>query len=130
MDLASRNKYLATAVELLHIHAEPFEFHKVEHICCDLLLDLFYREYLVYFAYGEQTNSEKEKVETKKRSPIRISHQEQIAKLNVTAEGGLAAFLAFWLSHFVLPHGKEVIRPETFIMAALIASEQQISLPP
>jgi len=29
-----------------------------------------------------------------------------------------------------LPHGKEVVRPETFIMAALMASGQQISLAP
>jgi len=48
--------------------------------------------------------------------------------LNVATGGELAAFLAFWLSGFVLPHGKEVIRPETFVMAALMASGQQISL--
>ena len=45
-----------------------------------------------------------------------------MADLNVTAEGELAAFLAFWLSNFVLPHGKEVIRSKTFVMAALMAS--------
>jgi len=55
----------------------------------------------VYFAYGEQTDFEKEKVETKKRSPLRISRQKQIADLNITAEGELGAFLAFWLSRFV-----------------------------
>ena len=43
---------------------------------------------------------------------------------NVTAEGELAAFLAFSLSRLVLPHGKKVIRPETFVMAALMASGQ------
>ena len=96
----------------------------------DLRWDHFYREYLVYFAYGEQANSEKEKSEMKKKSPIRISRQELIAQLNVTTEGELAAFLAFWLSLFVFPHGKEVIRPETFIMATLMASGQQISLAP
>ncbi|KAJ8447931.1 hypothetical protein Cgig2_012066 [Carnegiea gigantea] len=47
---------------------------------------------------------------------------------NVIVEGELAAFLAFWLSHFVLPHGKEVIRPETFVMAPLMTSRQRISL--
>ena len=50
--------------------------------------------------------------------------------LNITAEGELAAFLAFWLSRFVLPYDKEVIRPETFVMAALMASGQRISLAP
>ena len=42
--------------------------------------------------------------------------------LNVTAEGELAAFLAFKLSRFVLPHGKKVIRLETFVMATLMVS--------
>ena len=50
--------------------------------------------------------------------------------LNVTAEGDLATFLTFWLSHFVLPLGKEVIRLETFVMPALMASGQRISLAP
>jgi len=48
--------------------------------------------------------------------------------LHVIAEGELAAFLAFWLSRFILPHGKEVMRPETFVMVTLMASGQQISL--
>ncbi|KAJ8421646.1 hypothetical protein Cgig2_019219 [Carnegiea gigantea] len=39
--------------------------------------------------------------------------------LNVTAEGEPATFLTFWLSRFVLPHGKEVISLETFVMAGL-----------
>ncbi|KAJ8419872.1 hypothetical protein Cgig2_000265 [Carnegiea gigantea] len=53
-----------------------------------------------------------------------------MGELNVTAEGELAAFLAFWLSRFVLPHDKEVIKPETFAMAAFMASGQRISLTP
>jgi len=40
-------------IELLRIHAGLCEFHKVKHIYYDLWLDHFYREYLVYFAYGE-----------------------------------------------------------------------------
>ncbi|KAJ8427651.1 hypothetical protein Cgig2_010664 [Carnegiea gigantea] len=117
-DLTGRNKYLATVAELLRIHAKLYEFHKVKHIYYDLLLDHFYREYL------------KEKIEVKERSPICISSQERITKLNVTAEGELAAFLAIWLSRFVLSHGKEVIRPETFVIAALMAYGQSISLAP
>jgi len=42
---------------------------------------------------------------------MRVSPQERMTNLNVTAEGELVTFLAFWLSRFVLPHGKEVIRP-------------------
>ncbi|KAJ8421871.1 hypothetical protein Cgig2_006263 [Carnegiea gigantea] len=37
-----------------------------------------------------------------------------MANLSVTTEGELTAFLAFWLSRFVLHSGKEVIRPEIF----------------
>ena len=129
-DLANHDEYPATVIKLLRIHAELCKFHKVNHIYYDLWLDHFYREYLVYFAYGEQTNSEKEKFETKKNSPLRISRQERMPDLNVTAEGELAAFLVFWLSCFVLPHGREVIRPETFVMAALMASGRRISLAP
>ncbi|KAJ8423940.1 hypothetical protein Cgig2_008567 [Carnegiea gigantea] len=77
-DLVGHNKYPATVAELMRIHAELCEFHKLDH---------FYREYLVYFAYGEQTNSDKEKVKTKKRSTLHISYQKQMADLNVTAEG-------------------------------------------
>ncbi|KAJ8419873.1 LOW QUALITY PROTEIN: hypothetical protein Cgig2_000266 [Carnegiea gigantea] len=75
-DLAEHNKYPAIVIKLLRIHAELCKFHNAGHIYYDLWLEYFYREYLVYFAYGEQTNSEKEKVKTKKRSPLRISRQE------------------------------------------------------
>ncbi|KAJ8424535.1 hypothetical protein Cgig2_025752 [Carnegiea gigantea] len=37
-----------------------------------------WREYLVYVAYADQTNSEKEKIETTKRNPLRISRQERM----------------------------------------------------
>jgi len=76
-DLRSHNKYPAAVAELLRIHTELCEFHKAKHIYYDLWVDHFYREYLVYFAYGEQTDSGKEKVETKKRSPLRISRQKR-----------------------------------------------------
>ncbi|KAJ8434538.1 hypothetical protein Cgig2_004304 [Carnegiea gigantea] len=121
-DLVGHNKYPTAVAELLGIHAELCEFHKTKHIYYDLWLDHFYREYLVHFVYGEQTDFGKEKVETTKRSPLRISLQKRMANLNITTEGELAAFLAFWLSRFVLPDDKEVIRPETFVMAALMAS--------
>ena len=53
-----------------------------------------------------------------------------MTNFSVTTEGELAAFLAFWLSRFVFPYGEEVIRPEAFVMAALMAFEQGISLAP
>jgi len=72
-DLTGHDKYPTTVIELLRIHAQLCEFHKVKHIYYDLWLDHFYKKYLVYFAYGEQANSGKEKSKTKKNSPIRIS---------------------------------------------------------
>ena len=48
--------------------------------------------------------------------------------LNVTNIGELATLLAFWLSRFVLPYHNEVIRPETFVMAYVMAKGQKISL--
>ncbi|KAJ8435462.1 hypothetical protein Cgig2_021095 [Carnegiea gigantea] len=68
-DLADHNKYPTTVIELLRIHAKLFKFHNVGYIYYDLWLDHFYREYLVYFAYGKQMDSKKGKVEAKKRSP-------------------------------------------------------------
>ncbi|KAJ8427245.1 hypothetical protein Cgig2_023911 [Carnegiea gigantea] len=103
-DLVDHNKYLATVVVLLHIHAELYKFHKVKHIYYDIWLDYYRREYLADFACGEQTDSEKEKAEAKKKSHVRISRQERMTTLNVIAEGELDAFLSFCLSHFVLPH--------------------------
>ncbi|KAJ8427403.1 hypothetical protein Cgig2_030697 [Carnegiea gigantea] len=75
-DLTGHNKYPTTVAELLCIHAELCRFHKVNHVYDDHWLDHFYGEYLVYCTYGEQTNSEQEKFETKKKSPLHISRQE------------------------------------------------------
>ncbi|KAJ8432848.1 hypothetical protein Cgig2_024536 [Carnegiea gigantea] len=120
-DLVEHNKYPAATVELLRIPTKLCKFYNVGHIYYDLWLDHFCREYLEYFAYEEHTYSEKGKVETKKRSPLCISRQKRMTDLNVIAEGELAAFLAFCLSRPVLPYGKEVIKPETFIMDTLMA---------
>ncbi|KAJ8430765.1 LOW QUALITY PROTEIN: hypothetical protein Cgig2_017078 [Carnegiea gigantea] len=85
--LAYHNKYPTAVVELLRIYAELCEFHKLDH---------FYREYLIYLAYEEQTDSEKQKFAAKKRSFVRISHEERIANLSVIK--GLNSF------RFVLPY--------------------------
>lgn len=46
--------------------------------------------------------------------------------LNVSDKGELVAFLALWLSRFVLPYGNGVVRPETFYMASLMAEGVRI----
>ena len=38
--------------------------------------------------------------------------------------------MAFWLSRFVLPYRSKVIRPETFVVASLMAKGQRIYLAP
>lgn len=50
--------------------------------------------------------------------------------LNVSDKGELVAFLALWLSRLVLPYGNDVVRPETFYMASLMAEVVRISLAP
>ena len=65
-DLADHNKYPATVVELLCIHAGLCKFHKVKHIHYDLWLDHFYKEYFVYFAYGELASLRKGKLRQRK----------------------------------------------------------------
>ncbi|KAJ8443398.1 hypothetical protein Cgig2_018831 [Carnegiea gigantea] len=62
--------------------------------------------------------------------PYHSDANKRMEDLNITAGGELAAFLAFWLRHFVLPHDKEVVRPETFVMPSLMASGQRVSLAP
>ncbi|KAJ8443030.1 hypothetical protein Cgig2_030233 [Carnegiea gigantea] len=91
-DLAGDNKYPSAVAELLHIHAKLYAFHKVKHVYYDLWLDHFYREYLVYFAFGEQADHEKEKFVAKKRNPVHISYQERMANLRVIKEGELTTF--------------------------------------
>ncbi|KAJ8430764.1 hypothetical protein Cgig2_017077 [Carnegiea gigantea] len=119
--LADQNKYLAAIVEQLCIHAELYEFHIVKHIYHNLWLDHFYREYLMYSIIRIKKDSEKEKFTAKKKEPCSHFPSRANGKLECHKGGEHAAFLAFWLSYFVSPYGKEVIRLETFVMAALMA---------
>jgi len=75
-DLDDYNKYPATVVELLSIHAELCKFYNVGYIYFNLWLDHFYKEHLLYFVYREQTDSEKGNAKAKKRSPVHISRQK------------------------------------------------------
>jgi len=90
----------------------------------------FYRGCLLYFAFGEESDSNNEKARIRKGNPPSISRQKHMTKLNVSNEAELTAFLSFWLSRFVLPYDNEIIRPETFVIAALMASGKLISLAP
>ncbi|KAJ8430509.1 hypothetical protein Cgig2_010839 [Carnegiea gigantea] len=57
-----------------------------------------------------------------------LKRAERMENEIVPAKGELTAFLSFCFSQFVLPFGKEVIRLKKFVMAALMASVQQIYL--
>ncbi|KAJ8427015.1 LOW QUALITY PROTEIN: hypothetical protein Cgig2_013333 [Carnegiea gigantea] len=117
--LCDPTKYPPTVAELLRIHAELCQFYKCDYVFCNKReLALVTREY-----EGEWPKS-------KKNSPPQVSLTPCIVTLNVTREGELAAFIAFWLSHFVLPHGRDVIRLKTFMMAALLVEGQRFSLAP
>ena len=48
--------------------------------------------------------------------------------LTISKEGGLATFLAYWLSRFFFPSYHYIIRPETFHMACLMAQGIRVSL--
>ncbi|KAJ8448608.1 LOW QUALITY PROTEIN: hypothetical protein Cgig2_010495 [Carnegiea gigantea] len=121
-DLMDAKRFSPTVLELLRIHAELCRFHKSNHIHWNWWLDHFYRRELtgVLLAEKRRTSS----------NPPRISQRERLSTLNVTNIVKLAAFLAFWLSRFILPYRSEVIRLETFVMASLMAKGQRISLAP
>ncbi|KAJ8429152.1 hypothetical protein Cgig2_010018 [Carnegiea gigantea] len=76
----------------------------------------------------KESDSNNEKARIRKGNPPSISRQKHMTKLNVSNEVELAAFLSFWLSRFVLPYDNEIIRLETFVIAALMASGKQVSL--
>ncbi|KAJ8438652.1 hypothetical protein Cgig2_016398 [Carnegiea gigantea] len=117
-DLAKHNKYPTIVIELLRIHVELYKFYNttfIENIWCTL-------------PTRNKRTLRRRKLRPRKGAILHTSCQEQMLDLNVTTKCEFITFLAFWLSRIVLPHGKEVIRPETFVMAALMAPRQRISL--
>ncbi|KAJ8439281.1 hypothetical protein Cgig2_016829 [Carnegiea gigantea] len=124
--LCDPTKYPSTVAELLCIHAELCRFHKRDYIFCNWWLDHFYRGELTLAAREYEGGQPK----SKKNSPPQVSSRPRMTISNVTREGELIAFITFWLSHFALPHGRYIIRPETFVMAALLAMGHRLSLAP
>ncbi|KAJ8433482.1 hypothetical protein Cgig2_004420 [Carnegiea gigantea] len=66
-----------------------------------------------HFYRGESTLPAREyeggRPKSMKNSPPQVSSRACITTLNVAREGELAAFIAFWLSHFILPHGRDAV---------------------
>jgi hypothetical protein len=114
--------YPSTLTELLCIHSQLCELYKQTFIRWEEWITHFYRGKLLYAAYGENA----QQVSRVQRDKFTGSQ----SVLKISKEGELAAFLAFWLSRFVLPSHCYKIRPETFYMACLMARGDKISLAP
>ncbi|CAB4308903.1 unnamed protein product [Prunus armeniaca] len=117
-ELCREDLYPSTVGELLKIHAQLCVFHKKGQVFHDQWIEHFFRGEAIYGAAGNNNN-------------IIPKHKAEDLKfpLNISREGQLAAFLAFWLSRFVLPLDN-AIRPECFYMASLMARGFRVSLAP
>ena len=108
-------------VEVLRVHANLCTLLGDSKVCWSQWVYYFYRGKIIYAGFGENSTFTYKK-------QVRSSMHE--FPLNVSNKGELVAFLALWLSRFVLPYGNDVVRPETFYMASLMAEGVRISLAP
>jgi len=109
-------------LELLHTHAKLCRFHRTNHVHWNRWLDHFYRGELTWSAFGKE--SEKRKLS----SPPRISQRDRLSTFKCHQHWGACCFPGFLIESLCLPYQNEVIRPETFVMASLIANGRKISL--
>ncbi|CAL9026469.1 unnamed protein product [Prunus brigantina] len=117
-ELCREDLYPSSVGELLRIHAQLHNFHRRGQVYYNHWVEHFFRGEAVYGATGNGKNVIPKQVAEARKLPLNISH-----------EGQLAAFLAFWLSYFVMPTSK-AIRPECFYMASLMARGFKVSLAP
>ncbi|CAL8999685.1 unnamed protein product [Prunus brigantina] len=115
-ELCREDLYPSSVGELLRIHAQLHIFHKKGQVYCNHWVEYFFRGEAIYGATSNSKNVIPKQVVEARKLPLNISH-----------EGQLAAFLAFWLSHFVMPTSK-AIRPECFYMASLMARGLKVLL--
>jgi len=118
-DLQQNRMHPPTVAELLKIHSQLCTYHNQSIISWAQWIGHFYREKIIYKAFADG-----------KRKPLDQTLRAPEITLRISNEGRLAAFLAFWLSRFVLPSVDRDVRPETFYMACLMAQGVRVSLAP
>ncbi|CAB4316426.1 unnamed protein product [Prunus armeniaca] len=116
--LCREDLYPSTVGELLRIHSQLCIFHKKEQVFHDQWSQHFSQGEAIYGVVGNSNN-------------IIPKHKAKDLKfpLNISCEGQLAAFLAFWHSLFVMPLDN-AIRLECFYMESLMARGFRVSLAP
>ncbi|CAB4282678.1 unnamed protein product [Prunus armeniaca] len=117
-ELCREDFYHSSVGELLRIHAQLHIFHQKGQVYHNHWAEHFFRREAIYGATSNGKNVIPKQVAEARKLPLNISH-----------EGQLAAFLAFWLSHFVMPTSK-AIRPKCFYMASLMARGLKVWLAP
>ncbi|CAL8119137.1 unnamed protein product [Prunus armeniaca] len=118
-DLQQNGVYPPAITELLKIHSQLCIYHNQSTVSWAQWIGHFYQEKIIYKASGD--GKRKLQGQTLKAPEI---------TLHISKEGRVAAFLAFWLSRFVLPSVDRNVRPETFHMACLMAQGVRVSLAP
>ncbi|KAH7862077.1 hypothetical protein Vadar_034487 [Vaccinium darrowii] len=106
--------------ELLLLHTQMCMHLKASTVTWSQWIDFFYRGSAIYGAFGEIPTSTAPK------------HNKKVLEmpLNISKLGILSAFLALWLSRFLMPYKGPIVRPETFGMASLLAHGTRVSLAP
>ena len=109
-DLHREAMFPPTIRELLLIYSQLCSLYDQKCVFWDQWVAHFFRGKIIYGTFGEG-------------NILKPRENLMARKLNleISTEGKLTAFLAFFLSRFALPSRGSRIRPETFYMASLMA---------
>ncbi|KAL6286893.1 hypothetical protein ACE6H2_011283 [Prunus campanulata] len=118
-DLQREEMYPSTIRELLLIYSQLCSLYDQKCVFWDQWVAHFFRGKIIYGSFGEG-------------NILKPRENLMARKLNleISTEGKLTAFLAFFLSKFALPSRGSRIRPETFYMASLMAQGVKVSIAP
>ncbi|KAI5314606.1 hypothetical protein L3X38_043782 [Prunus dulcis] len=118
-DLHCEAMFPPTIRELLLIYSQLCSLYDQKCVFWDQWVAHFFRGKIIYGTFGEG-------------NILKPRENLMARKLNleISTEGRLTAFLAFFLSRFALPSRGSRIRPETFYMASLMARGIKVSIAP